>query len=60
VWLEGVGLGVMLWEGEFEEDVKRLWLRWCDKEGKPIPTGAERAERLAQKLREMGIDPDLI
>jgi len=67
VWLEGVGLGVMLWEGEFEEDIKRMWLRWCDKEGKPIPTGAEsseierqRAERLAQKLREMGIDPDQV
>ncbi|NEP11239.1 MAG: Uma2 family endonuclease [Symploca sp. SIO1A3] len=41
VWLEGVGMGLMLWEGEFEEDVRRLWLRWCDKEGKPIPTGAE-------------------
>ena len=79
VWLEGVGIGLMLWEGEFEEDVTRLWLRWCDQEGKPIPTGAEgkeierqranterqradterqRAQQLAQKLREMGIDPD--
>jgi TATA-box binding protein (TBP) (component of TFIID and TFIIIB) len=40
-------------------------LRWCDQEGKVIPTGAERAETehqraelLAQKLRELGIDPD--
>ena len=30
VWLEGVGLGLALWEGSFEEAVSRLWLRWCD------------------------------
>ncbi|NES21318.1 MAG: Uma2 family endonuclease [Symploca sp. SIO3E6] len=88
VWLEEVGIGLMLWYGKFEEDVRRLWLRWCDKEGEPIPTGAEgreierqrteierqradtqqqqaqierqRAEQLAQKLREMGVDPDQI
>jgi hypothetical protein len=52
--------------------VTRLWLRWCDQEGQVIPTGAEgqemaqqradaeqqRAERLAERLRAMGIDPD--
>ena len=41
VWLEGVGLGVALWEGSFEEAVTRLWLRWCDQDGHVIPTGAE-------------------
>jgi Uma2 family endonuclease len=88
VWLEGVGIGLALWEGQFEEAVTRLWLRWCDREGHVIPTGAEgqmlerqradterqraeterqraeterqRAERLAEKLRELGVDPDTL
>ena len=60
-----------LWEGEYE-GVKAVWLRWCDREGNVIPTGAElaeaerqraeaeraRAERLAARLRALGIDPD--
>ncbi len=60
VWLEGVGLGLTLWSGQFEEEVTRLWLRWCDRNGQVIPTGAERADRLAERLREMGVDPDEI
>ena len=74
VWLEAVGLGLMLWEGQFEEEVTRLWLRWCDQEGQVIPTGAEgreierqradaerqRAEQLAERLRAMGIHLDEI
>jgi hypothetical protein len=100
VWFEGVGLGLTLWEGQFEEEVTRLWLRWCDREGRVIPTGAEgqeierqrtemerqrteverqgreierqgreverqradeaelRANRLTERLRAMGINPD--
>lgn len=79
VWLEEVDLGLTLWSGQFEEEVTRLWLRWCDRNGQVIPTGAEgreierqgreierqgreverqRAERLAERLRAMGIDPD--
>jgi Uma2 family endonuclease len=49
VWLEAVGLGLTLWEGQFEEDVTRLWLRWCDREGQVIPTGAEAAESERQR-----------
>jgi Uma2 family endonuclease len=60
VWLEDIGLGLTLWEGQFEEDVTRLWLRWCDQAGNVIPTGAERADRLAERLRAMGVDPDTI
>ena len=67
VWLEEVGLGLTLWSGQFEEDVTRLWLRWCDRTGQVIPTGAERAElerqradRLAERLRALGINPDEI
>ena len=41
IWLEGAGIGLMLWEGQFEEKVSQLWLRWCDRDGNVIPTGAE-------------------
>ena len=63
-WIPNVGLRVTLWEGTFEERHGTL-LRWCDREGVVIPTGAERAEserqraeRLAERLREFGVDPD--
>lgn len=48
IWLEGVGIGLMLWAGQFEEAVSRVWLRWCDREGQPIPTGAE-GQAIAQQ-----------
>jgi Uma2 family endonuclease len=67
----GVGLSLILWDGIYE-GVQDTWLRWGDGEGHIIPTGAERAsreaeraslaaersERLAAKLRELGINPD--
>jgi hypothetical protein len=49
VWLERIGLGLTLWEGQFEEEVTRLWLRWCDREGQLIPTGAEGQELAKQR-----------
>ncbi len=94
LWLADIGIGLALWEGAFEEKVrKRLWLRWCDRDGLVIPTGAERAkqaefraenaefraeseryrastaesraenaeaiaQRLADRLRSLGFDPD--
>ncbi|MEW5989067.1 MAG: Uma2 family endonuclease [Chloroflexota bacterium] len=71
-WLPGVGLGLTLWEGEFE-GLPAVWLRWCDKDGRLLLTGAEmaqeereqadeerqRAERLAAQLRAMGIEPEV-
>jgi Uma2 family endonuclease len=50
-WLGDVGLGVRLWEGEYE-GVKAVWLRWCDQEGNVIPTGAELAEAERQRAEE--------
>ncbi len=47
-FLGEAGLGVRLWEGVFE-GINRTWLRWCDREGNVVPTGAERAE--AERLR---------
>ena len=72
IWLDGVNLGLTLWEGQFEEEVTRLWLRWCDRDGLVVPTGAERADeaeskaqqaeskaqRLAARLEALGINPD--
>ncbi len=88
VRLDAIGLGLTLWEGPFEDDVPRLWLRWCNLDGVVIPTGAEgqkaerlraeaerlraeaerlraeaerqRADRLADRLRALGIDPDQV
>ena len=72
VWLDAAGIGLALWEGQFEEEVTRLWLRWCDRDGQVILTGAEgreierqradgaesKLQRLAEQLRAMGVDPD--
>ncbi len=71
-WFANVGLGVTLWESSYEDHPATWWLRWCDREGKLIPTGKEladlaqqradlaqqRAECYAAKLRAAGIDPD--
>ncbi|OUL32472.1 hypothetical protein BV372_19165 [Nostoc sp. T09] len=72
-WLEQVGLGVTLWEGEFEGR-QDMWLRWCYQDGTVLATRDERAEQerqraeqaeqraqlLAERLRAMGIDPDTL
>jgi Uma2 family endonuclease len=60
----GVELGI--WEGR-ESNQTLPWLRWWDREGNLLPTAEQRAEhekqraeRLAAKLRELGIDPEEI
>lgn len=70
-WLPGVDLGLRLWHGSYE-GMNNVWLRWCDREGTLILTGAERAEqerqfaeqerqraeRLSAQLRALGIEPE--
>ena len=70
-WLQTVGLGLTVCAGEFEKQ-ESTWLRWCDRNRQVIPTGAEGreierqgreierqwADRLAERLRAMGINPD--
>ncbi len=50
-----VELGV--WQGRYQ-NLTQPWLRWWSATGKLLPTGGERADRLAAKLRELGVDPD--
>jgi hypothetical protein len=49
--LEGVGLGLCVWHGVFEQ-TEDDWLRWCDNEGVLIPLGEERAEQERQRAEQ--------
>ncbi|MEM6425891.1 MAG: Uma2 family endonuclease [Cyanobacteria bacterium P01_D01_bin.128] len=67
----GVELGI--WEGSYMNQMLP-WLRWWDSEGNLLLNGDERAkqekqraeqekqraDRLAEKLRELGVDPDAV
>ena len=70
LWLPEIKLGLGLWSGVYK-GLERLWLRWYDSQERWVPTPEEqerqraeqerqRAERLAEYLREMGINPDEI
>jgi hypothetical protein len=48
LWFPGINLGLTLWTGNFEE-VQGLWLRWCDQNGRVIPTGKERGDQEKQR-----------
>jgi hypothetical protein len=50
-WFDSVGLGLMFWEGVYAGN-KGVWLRWCDREGHPIPTGREQAEQALSKTEQ--------
>jgi Uma2 family endonuclease len=57
--IDPLGVELGLWRGLFlNMDIS--WLRWWDADGTMLPTPEERAERLAAKLRELGIDPDAV
>ena len=49
---ESVESVALIWE------VPALWLYWYDNTGKRLLTAEERTERLAAKLRELGVNPD--
>lgn len=50
-WLQGVELGLMLWQGKFENR-EDTWLRWRDRDGQMLLTGAERAEQERQRAEQ--------
>ncbi len=69
VWIDDIKLGLGLWQGVYK-DIERQWLRWYDGLGNWIITPEERerqiaqrerrrAERLAEQLRALGVEPDL-
>jgi Uma2 family endonuclease len=51
----GIELGI--WEGTFL-NAHLPWLRCWDSKGQLLLSGAERAERLAARLRALGVNPD--
>ena len=71
VWMAALNLGLGLWHGEYQ-GITRQWLRWYDALGNWVLTDLEqiererqntererqRANRLADRLRELGIDPE--
>jgi len=61
IWMPGIELGLGLWQGSFE-GIERLWLRWYDSTGNwvltPVEKERKRGDKLAAKLRELGINPD--
>ncbi|NJN29668.1 MAG: Uma2 family endonuclease [Synechococcales cyanobacterium RM1_1_8] len=64
--IEPMGIELGVWQGFYDNQEQR-WLRWWDGSGKLLPTGhelaaqeRERGDRLAARLRELGIDPDSV
>lgn len=64
VWLPEIGLGIGTGQGIYRA-WEREWLYWYDNQGNRLAAPEEvaqqerqRAERLANQLRQMGIDPD--
>jgi hypothetical protein len=51
-WFPSVGLGLTLWEGEYQGWVSSHWLRWCDERGQLIPTGHELADSARQRAEQ--------
>jgi hypothetical protein len=50
-WLAEIGLGLKLWQGEYA-GCEGLWLRWCDRQGIILPTGAEKAREEQRQAEE--------
>ena len=66
VWMPEIGLGIGREIGTYDR-CQREWLYWYDSEGTRFLTPDEAAEqerqrtqRLAERLREMGIDPEQV
>ncbi len=61
LWMPTLNLGLGIWQGDYR-GIRCQWLRWYDAQGDWIPTDAERehqrAERLAERLRALGVDPE--
>ncbi|MBD2002429.1 MULTISPECIES: Uma2 family endonuclease [Cyanophyceae] len=63
-WIPGLDLFLGVWQGS-HEGRDGYWLRWWNAQGELLLWSEERAEqerlraeRLAERLRQMGVDPD--
>ncbi|OCQ99967.1 hypothetical protein BCD64_02480 [Nostoc sp. MBR 210] len=56
-WMSEIGLGIGRYQGAVGGIPQEL-LSWYDEQGTRYLTAEERAEKLAQHLRSLGIDPD--
>jgi Uma2 family endonuclease len=63
-WIPEMNLALGVWEGTRENRIG-VWLRWWDEAGNLLLWGNElieqerqRSQRLAEKLRELGLDPE--
>ena len=66
VWLSEIGLGIGREQGTYQ-GITREWLYWYNEQGQRFLTPEElvleerqRAQRLADRLRSLGVDPDSI
>jgi Uma2 family endonuclease len=55
--LPETGLCLTLWQGNFEGFADN-WLRWLNTGGEMLLTADEKNARLAEKLRELGLNPN--
>ena len=51
-WMESIGLGLTVWQGEFETKEYHRWLRWCDGKGNLLLTGDEQVEQERQRAEQ--------
>ncbi len=57
VWLSEINLGIGREIGVYQ-GVEREWLYWYDQQGKRYLTPQEKAKKLEEKLRSLGVDPN--
>ncbi|MDJ0661430.1 MAG: Uma2 family endonuclease [Crocosphaera sp.] len=57
VWLAELNLGIGREIGVYQ-GVEREWLYWYDQDGKRYLTSQEKAKKLEEKLRSLGVDPN--
>ena len=57
VWLPEINLGIGIERGTYQ-GITREWLYWYNEQGQRLLTPEEPVQILAQKLRELGIDPN--
>jgi Uma2 family endonuclease len=59
LWMLEIGLGIGSERASYDGSIGE-WLYWYDENSQRYPTPYERADRLAAKLRALGIDPEAL